>query len=399
MPNVHCIYVSWAIDCSQQKQKSVIERLATMPIIPSKNINKEKNVSIWQRSISDIIFSRSKRKIPLMDLALFCRKLAYLLSSGLPIKTVLPILQGKSLGSTLGTVVPQVHKRVMRGDSFSDALEQEGSFPEFMLGYIAIGEKTGQLAKACEKLADYYEYQAKIRRELIAALVYPTAVLIMMIGVIVLAMVTVLPGYSRIFEASDIALPRVTALLLDISAYLSRHAAPLVVGIITVVALLIFFAKSHTGKNGFAQAELKIPILRQAINLHLAQALSLLLSSGIKLSEAMLLCTGLIGNVRVKKDLEELSGKLSGGTGFSDALENISYIDPLFCDMARVGEQTGELYKSMERCLEYFTVDYRHSINRLNKLIEPVITLVMGVLIALVMLAVVLPTFELATVM
>jgi len=381
------------------KTKTVIERLATMPIIPSKNVNKERNISIWQTSMSDIIFSRGKGKIPLIDLALFCRKLSYLLSSGLPIKTVLPILQGKSLGVTLNVVIPQVHKRVMRGDSFSDALGQEGSFPDFMLGYIAIGEKTGQLSKACEKLADYYEYQAKTRRELIATLVYPIAVLIMMISVIVLAMVTVLPGYARIFEASSIPLPRVTALLLDISAYLARHIIPLVLGIVAIIIFTIIFIKSPAGKSSFALMELKIPILRQAVNLHLTQALSLLLNSGIKLSEAVLLCMGLIGNIRIKRDMEELSSKLSGGMGFSEALENITYIDPLFHDMARVGEQTGELSQSIERCLNYFTADYRHSISRLNKLIEPVITLVMGVLIALVMLAVVLPTFELATVM
>jgi len=372
-----------------------------MPIKPVQVVRNQSRtkVPIWQMNVSDVIFRHRKRKVPIKDLALFCRKLTYLLAAGLPIKAALPILQGKSLGPVLGAVLPQVHKRVMKGDSFSDALKMEDVFPEFMVGYIAIGEKTAQLAKVCAKLADYYEQQAKTRSELFAALMYPTAVLIMMFGVIILAMVTVLPGYARIFETSNVALPVMTTMLLDASAFLTENIVWLLGGFFAAIIAVAVFVGSRTGKNMLAGAALKISILRQAVNLHLTQALSLLLASGIRLSEAVLLCMDLTGNVRVKKDLQELSKNLSKGLGFSDSLETISYIDPLLCDLARVGEKTGTLDQSMERCLDYFIADYKHSITRMNKLIEPVITLVIGVLIALVMLAVVLPTFELATVM
>ena len=372
-----------------------------MPIKPIQQSQKQphNNISIWQMSVSDIIFRNRKRKAPIKDLALFCRKLTYLLAAGLPIKAALPTLQGKSLGSVLGSVIPLVHKRVIKGDSFSDALKLEGVFPEFMVGYIAIGEKTGQLAIVCAKLADYYEQQAKTRRELFAALMYPIAVLIMMFGVIILAMVTVLPGYARIFEASNVALPVMTAMLLDISAFLTENILLLAGGFLIMFITGVIFIGSKHGKRLISGVELKIPILRQAVNLHLTQALSLLLASGVRLSEAVLLCMNLTGNVRVKRDLRELSKHLSAGLGFSDSLESIPYIDPLMQDLARVGEKTGDLTQSMERCLDYFVADYKHNIARVNKLIEPIITLVMGILIALVMLAVVLPTFELAAVM
>jgi len=372
-----------------------------MPIKPIQTTKKQLygSISIWQMNISDVIFRNRKRSVPIKDLALFCRKLTYLLAAGLPIKAALPILQGKSLGLTLGAVLPQVHKRVMKGDSFSDALKLEGVFPEFMIGYIAIGEKTAQLAKVCGKLADYYEQQAKTRQALFAALMYPTAVLLMMFGVIVLAMVTVLPGYARIFEASNIALPVITAMLLDASAFLTENIILLSGGFLIAIITIGIFIGSKPGKDLISGAELNISILRQAVNLHLTQALSLLLASGIRLSEAVLLCMGLTDNVRVKRDLQELSKNLSEGLGFSDSLDAIPYIDPLLRDLARVGEKTGDLAQSMERCLDYFVADYKHNITRANKLIEPIITLVMGILIALVMLAVVLPTFELATVM
>jgi type II secretory pathway component PulF len=357
------------------------------------------NRSVWQMNVSDVILLGRKRKAPAKDLAVLCRKLSYLLVAGLPIKAALPILQGESLGASLGAAVAQVHKRVMKGDSFSDALRMEGVFPEFMVGYISIGEKTAQLATVCEKLADYYERQAQTRQALFAALMYPAGVLVMMFAVVVLAMVTVLPGYARIFESSDIALPAITAVLLSMSAFLSRYAVFVLGSMLLLVVALVAYIRSQRGKKTLAGVALKIPLLRQAVNLQLVQALSLLLGSGVRLSEAVLLCVGLMGNVHVKKDLQALSKKLAEGTAFSVSLASMQYIDPLFKDLTQVGENTGDMPQAMERCFDYFAAEYKHNIARVNKLIEPIITLIVGVLIALVMLAVVLPTFQLAMVM
>lgn len=372
-----------------------------MPLTPIKKMTKQpqSNTSIWKMNVSDVFLRRGRRSVPTKDLATFCRKLTYLLMAGLTMKAALPILQGESLGGALPAALLQIHTRVMQGGSFSDALKTSGVFPGFMVSYVTIGEKTGQLALVCEKLADYYEQQTKTRQELLGALMYPAAVLCMMVGVIILAMVTVLPGYARIFETSDITLPAITTLLLNISAFVSRNALWLLGGIGAAAAGTVVFVKSRKGRRLRSETALKIPLLRQGINLHLVQALTLLLTSGVRLSEAVQLCIGLMGNVRVKEDLTGVSQKLSKGQGFSASLEAIGYIDPLLQDLARVGEETGALTQAMQRCLDYFTVDYKHRIRRANKLIEPIITLVMGMLIAFVMLAVVLPTFQLAAVM
>jgi len=369
-----------------------------MPILPEQQTPK-KHGSIWQANISDILFRGGRRSIPLAQLALFCRKVDFLLGAGLSVKTALTILQGQFLGATLKRVLPRVYVHIMKGDSFSSALKMEEVFPEFMVGYIAIGEKTGQLALVCAKLADYYEKQSKTRKELTSALIYPISVILMMLGVIVLAMLTVLPGYARIFDASDITLPAITEMLINASAFLIRNVFLLISFVILLVATTIMFAKSRYGKITLAKVELRVPILRLGVNFHFAQALSLLLNSGIRVSKAVELCIGLIDNVRVKQDLQKLSANLQKGGDFSASLEAIPYIDPLLRDLAHVGEETGELPRTMEKCSQYFAASYAHSISRLNKLVEPIITLAMGVLLALVMLAVVLPTFELATAM
>jgi len=368
-----------------------------MPILPKKQANPKTAASVWQTDILDIFFHNRKKTIPISSLALFCRKISYLLEAGLPIKSALPILQVQSLGMAVNATVSQVHKHILQGISFSDALKMEKGFPDFMISYIAIGEKTAQLAKVCEKLADYYEQQEQIRKELFATLMYPAAVLLMMLAVITLAITIVLPGYANIFDASDIALPMVTEILLNVSAFFTRNTFFILCGTIALIAVIITLFKSQMGKKTLAAIQLRVPILRQGINFHLAQSLSLLLNSGVNVSDSIPLCIDLVNNIHIKNELDQLSQNLSKGADFSASLKLVPHIDPLLYDMAHVGEKTGNLPQAMEKCCNYFAINYRHNINRINKLIEPVITLVMGILLALLMLAVVLPTFELAT--
>jgi len=372
-----------------------------MPIIPKqkKPNTPHKKDSVWKKDIYDIVAPGRKYKVSIAQLALFCSNAAYLFGAGLPVKAVLSILQGQNLGPSLNSAVSQIHTHVMKGAGFSYALQREGIFPAFMVGYIAIGEKTAQLANVCEKLADYYEQRSQTRKELFAALMYPMTVLVMMLGVIMLAMATVLPGYADIFAASDIALPGVTEILLAWSAFMISNALSIFGGIFVVVVLFLLFCRSKQGRLTVAQVVLKIPILRLGINFHLSQALSLLLASGIKISDAVPLCIDLVDNICVKQDLLRLSQNMAQGMAFSVALAKIQYVYPIFCDLANVGEKSGDLPATMDKCNSYFASSYKHNISRLNKLVEPLITLFMGAMLAFLMLAVVLPTFQLATVM
>ena len=333
----------------------------------------------------------------MLDLALFCRKLSHLLGAGLDLKTALPIVQGKSLGAGVNKAMPQVHKHILSGESFSRALELAGVFPPFMVGYVAIGEKTGQLASACEKLADYYETHSNNRRELLSALMYPLAIFVMMIGVVTLAMVTVLPGYGDIFAAANVPLPGVTHWLINVSGFFATHIVVILGVTALTIVVVVALVKRPGGQMLLARLAFKVPILAQGINLHLAQSLSMLLASHVNLPDAILLCRNLMDNPIVKADLAEASKEVLAGSSFYKALGHMPYLDPLLLDMVQVGEKTGDLPQAIEKCREYFGINYSHSIKHANKIVEPIITLAMGVLIALVMLAVVLPTFELAT--
>jgi type II secretory pathway component PulF len=323
--------------------------------------------------------------------------MAFLLGAGVPLKEALPILSTQARGRALRQALPELHNRIMQGESFAQAIKRAKAFPAFLCGFVAIGEMTAQLPRVCGQLGDFYELQAQTEDELAAALLYPLAVTAMMLGVIVMAVAFVLPGYAQVFEASGVALPALTRGLLHISAFVTGNGAHLAAGLCAAVIAAAIFARTPLGRRALAAGRLRLTLFRQGVNLRLVQALSLLLGAGRPVSEAVPVCAEVVGNERVRQDLAGIHTALSAGRAFWAALGDLPYIDPLLVGMARVGEETGRLPQTMEQCQGYFTNNYRRTINRLNKLVEPVITLTLGLLLALVMLAVVLPTFELAT--
>ena len=347
--------------------------------------------SIWHMNVSDIIFRR--RQIPLRDLAVFCRKSAFLLDAGLPLKQAMSILvQQSAIGAT-----SNVHTRIMQGENFSRALE-ENNFPAFMCAYIKIGERTARLPEACTRLADYYEARAQSESELTAAMLYPAVVTIIMLVVVVLAIVLVLPGYAQIFDASGVALPALTYALLAASDFLTTNALVLLGGLLAVIFLTVGLFRTKKGREISARIKLKIPIVRLNANMNITQPLSLLLLSGESISAAIPMCAEITQNPIVREDLHHLAAQVNSGVTFSETLAEIPYIDPLFTELSRVGEDIGRLPQTIEKCNTYLQDSYRHSLRRINKLIEPAVTLVLGVVLAAIMLAIILPTFELAMV-
>ena len=370
-----------------------------MAIPLPKKIQKNNNgVSIWHTDLSVLLFS-TKRSAKQKDIAVFCRKMSFLLESGLSIKASLPVLGGQIENRGLSYAVGELHNLVEQGESLSLALTNVKVFPLFLCGYVSIGEKTGKLPEVFSKLADYYEEHAKIEDELAAAMLYPIMVTIMMLGVIILAVTLVLPSYADIFMDSDIPMPRVTSGLIAASDFMTQNYVFIACGLLLFIVGIRAFLKSEIGNILLTTIKLQITLVKKSINLKIAESLSLLLHSGISISDAIPICVKLIDNKKIKKDFIDLESDMRKGKPFWASLKKLPYADNQFISLVKIGEESGALAKTISKCSEYLLADYKLSIKKLNKLVEPIITLVLGIILALIMLAVVLPTFELAGVM
>jgi type IV pilus assembly protein PilC len=348
-------------------------------------------IPVWQRDVGEFIpFLNVKRGIPKQNLAVFCRKLAFLLDAGIPVKTALPIIAGQS-PTALKKALTTVHTYVMRGDGFSEALTAATVFPDFLCGLAAVGEMTARLPRVMAQLADYYEQQTKTESEFKAAMIYPAAVTGLMLIVIGVAVTFVLPNYGRVFAASQVSLPALTQILLRFSSFTLTYPYILVASFTAVIIGVRFLLKSEW----VDRCKLYFPLYRQTVNLRFAQAMALLLSSGQPLAVAVPACAQVLGNAKARRDMKAVAAGLTEGRPFWEMLAQIGYFDSLMTGMSRVGEETGRLPQAMDKCRVYFTQTHGQYLQRTSKLVEPIITVVLGILLGLVMLAVILPTFAL----
>ena len=334
------------------------------------------------------------RKATPTSIAPLCRQLSFMLGAGVRIKDVMTIMSDTpTKDSKQQLALRSATSGIMRGESLSSALEETGYFPGFMCNMCRIGEISDNLPKVMTLVADYYEEQARNREEIKSALLYPAIVASMMTAMIFVAVLYVLPNYALMFEASDVPLPALTRVLLATSNVLAMYWFLIIPATICVILAPVAFARTTVGRNWLESSLLYLPIYRQMINLHIVQALSLLLQSGQSLSDAVLAVSGVTNNKRIASDLQQLSAGLHEGTAFWLLLSMRPYIDQSLVGMARVGEETGNMASVFEQANAYSQYRFQQMSKRMNKFIEPAVTLILGLVLGLVMLSIILPTF------
>jgi len=347
----------------------------------------------WERDIIG-----KERNAPPTVLAGLCRQISFMLGAGVTLKVVMTVLiDNPAKNRRLQTSLRNVLNGIMGGASLSRVLEETRYFPVFMCNMCRIGEISDDLPRVMELLADYYEEMARNKDEIKSALLYPAVVAVMMLVMILVAVLYVLPHYALVFAVSEVPLPFLTQGLLGVSNVLMTRWWLVLPGIAIVLMAPIAIVRTPAGRSRFEWGLLNVPLIsmvyRQIINLHIVQAMALLLQSGQPLADAVLAVSEVISNKQVSNDLEQVAAGLQEGAAFWTLLMDINYMDATVISMARVGEETGNMAKAFSHADTYSRHQFRQMTKRLNKLVEPVITLALGLVLAVVMLSIILPTF------
>ena len=353
----------------------------------------ENGLRFWERDI----LGKDRYAAPSV-LAGLCRQMSFMLRAGVTLKVVMTVLiDNPTKNRRLQISLRGVLDGIMRGESLSGALEGTGYFPVFMCSMCRVGEISDNLPRVMELLADYYEEAARNRDEIKSALLYPAVVAVMMLVMILVAVLYVLPHYALVFAVSDVPLPVLTQALLRLSDILMTRWWLVLPGVILVIMAPAAFIRTPMGRPWFEWGLLNIPPVsmayRQMMNLHIVQAMALLLQSGQSLADAVPTVSEIVSNKLVANDLEQVVAGLQEGTAFWILLMDIAYMDATVISMARVGEETGNMAEAFNHADAYSRHQFRQMTRRLNKLVEPVITLVLGLVLAVVMLSIILPTF------
>lgn len=346
------------------------------------------------------IIQRFRRRIQIAQLSLFTRRLATLVASNVPIHEALTALHEQEQHAELRSLLGRIKARLAEGAPLARALAEEPQvFRPSYVAMVAAGEASGALDHVLERLADFLERQEELRRTVTGALAYPLLMSLVGSGVMIFLLAFVIPKITGVFADNRAALPLLTVALLTVSSLLRKGWWLLVLG----GAALLYGYGRLTRKESFLAARdrwlLKLPLVGRLIQTlalaRFARILSLMLGSGVPLLRALEISSEAVVNRSFRTILDQARSAVVEGSSLSAVLSRFPLFPPLLTHLIAVGERSGTLETSLETAGQSFEREFTADTGRLMALLEPLLVLAMGLAVGLVVIAVLLPIFEL----
>lgn len=341
-----------------------------------------------------------KKGVTQTELALVTRQLATLLEAGLPIEQALNDISQQTRNYYLETILHAVRSRVSEGHSLAHSLaEYPDVFPEIYQKTVDAGEQSGHLHIVLERLADHGEKQQQMLQKVKLALFYPTMLTIISFTVVALLMTYVVPRVIRVFETTGQDLPTITRLLINTSDFLRSYG--LLILIVFMVSLVIFqrVLQNPTAKQAWHRFLLFTPlignIIRSINTARFSRTLSILVASSVPILEALRISSQLLSNLPMRQAVENATVHVREGSSLRDALEQTGYFPNVTLSLIGSGESSGKLEAMLDRAAETHERDVESTLSIVLSLFEPILILLMGGVVLTIVLAILLPIFEL----
>lgn len=337
---------------------------------------------------------RTAAQVPLLT-----RRLAAMLEAGIPLTSALSGLIEQSDERGLKTALAQIREAVSEGRSFSAALaDHPRLFSPIYIGMTRAGEASGALPETLAQLADLGERQRALQSRIRAALLYPAFMAVVAVGVLALLFTVILPRITTVFAGNEAALPPATLLLLAISDVLRAYWLPLAAVLVALPFGLRRLSASETGRRQWHRLLLSLPLVggiaRDRAAARFARALGSLVHAGVPLADALDITAGLGGNAVIDERIRSARTELEQGRALSGHFRDPALFPPLLPQMMAAGEQSGALDVMLVRAADSLERELEAKILGLTTLIEPAMILLMGLVVGFILLAVLLPIFE-----
>jgi len=344
-----------------------------------------------------------RRKIPMSEFLVFNQELATLLKAGMPLVQSLDILRTRVANPTFKTVLDSVHDRVRSGTSLSDAFGEHGSmFPAVYSASLMAGERSGNLDAVIRRYVAYEKIIGAVKRRTLSALIYPLILVTMMIILIGIIVLRVVPAFSDFYANFDRGLPLSTRIIVFVSNAAVSNLAFILVAAIGLAVAAAFWSRQPAQRHRLDKWVLELPwageTARKFFTSQLARMLATLLGGGIPLVNALEISVRSLSNQHLARELDRVRVRVQEGQGFAAALRERNVFPDVAVKMVEVGESTGALQEMLNSLAEFYDEEVETEVGRFITLVEPVILVFMGIVIAIVVLALYMPLFELSSV-
>jgi len=388
-----------AINLDGKKQKGVIASDSVEAARRELKNRRLAPVKVSEVSSRTILFRNFKRKVNLKNLVIFTRQLSVLISGGVSLDRSLRVIGEQSTNSQVKEHSLTLASRIEEGFSFTESLKEfPQSFDRLYISLVSAGERAGDMSGILEKTASYLERRSKIQREITGALVYPAVLICLAFIIVGLMLIFVVPSIVSQFENLNQELPLLTRLLIGLSEFLSGPAIWLLTALIFLSIVLFKLFGSKKIYSVIDAYLLKIPILKGfLINANLARfisSLSILRNNDIPIVRAIEISTATVSNSHLRKNLEESLIKVTEGDSLANSLTNVVEVPPLVTQMIDSGERSGELDSMLSKAADFLDSEFQQSTKIVMNLLEPMIVLIMGGIVAGIVIAVLLPLIQ-----
>jgi len=339
------------------------------------------------------------KKIRLKELPAFTRQMAAMISSGMPIVQTLEALEAQTENKVFRTVVSGVRAQIEGGASLTEAMKgYPDVFQELYVSMLQAGESGGLLADTTERLAYYLEAQAKLRRKVISAMMYPAIVTIVAFLLTSSMIIWIVPAFAGIYEDFDAALPGPTQFLVDVSDFVRKYA-PFVFGaMIAAIIATVQFKKTEKGAYFFDALVLKLPVfgdlLRKVALSRFASTFAQMTRSGVPILEALEITAVATGNRVLGSTVKGAQVVVERGEPLSNALVNDSNFSTMLVQMLSAGEKSGKVDEMLSKIAEFYEDEVDATLSGLTSLIEPLLIVFLGVVIGGIVLCMFMPIFK-----
>lgn len=348
------------------------------------------------------VIQRFRERITPRDVATFTRQLSTMINSGLPITESLLILRSQMKGS-MQTVVAQILADVEAGDSFSNSLQRHPKV--FSTTYIALvksGEVGGVMDQVLLRLADNLEKQQEFQGKVKGALIYPTVIVVGMVIVAIIMMIFVIPRLTNLYVEFNAKLPLPTLILIGISNFFIRFWYIVLILVGAGLYGLNLYSATKEGRRQIDALIFKLPVFgelqREVILTELTRTLSLMVGAGVPILEALNITSEVVGNTLISEALKDSARQVEKGFPIAFAFARHPDAFPfILSQMVAVGEETGKMDEVLQKVSHIFEVESDEKVKGLTAAIEPMVMVLLGLGVGFLVIAVILPIYNLTS--
>jgi type IV pilus assembly protein PilC len=369
-------------------------QLRTQMLVPVSVKAKSKDISEY------LVFL--KQKIKTKELVIFTRQFATMIDAGLPLVQCLQILGDQQENPTFKAIIKEVREDVEQGSTFADALSKHPkAFDALYFNLVAAGEIGGILDTILNRLAVYLEKADALARKVRGAMVYPTTVLVVAIGVVVLLLVKVIPTFEKMFADFGGELPAPTQVVVNISHFMQEWIGPCMVGIVLAA---VAFGQGRKRSYKFRRATdalfLRAPVfgslLRKVAVARFTRTLGTMIASGVPILDGLEIVSKTAGNVVIEEALDSVRIAISEGRTIAEPLGESGVFPGMVVQMIAVGEETGAMESMLSKIADFYDDEVDAAVDALTALLEPVMMVGLGGTVGALLIAMYLPIFKIA---